>query len=101
MLKLISLLKRADGVSKDEFRTWVTEDHAPFARALPGLRRYVVNVTVDDDEFLYDAVNEMWFDSEEAFTAAYETDIGKRVAADSLVHVSRRERLLVSEVTVK
>ena len=38
---------------------------------------------------------------EEAFTAAYATDLGKQVAADSMAHVRGRVRLFVEhEVTV-
>ena len=97
MLKLISLLKRGDGISKDDFRTWVTEDHAPFARALPGLRRYVVNVTVDDDEYPYDAVNEMWFDNEEARAAAFASDAGAAAGGDAAAHASDRVHLKTTE----
>ena len=39
----------------------------------------------------------MRFDSEESFTKAYQTDLGKAVAADSLAHVERRDRLFVEE----
>ena len=40
MLKVISLLKRAEGLSHEEFAKWVVEDHVEFARKLPGLRKY-------------------------------------------------------------
>jgi len=99
MFKAMILLKRAEGTSFRAFREWWLVDHKPLAAQLPGLMKAVFNLVDGEGEF--DGVSELWFDSEEAFTAAYETDIGKRVAADSLVHVSRRERLLVSEVTVK
>jgi uncharacterized protein (TIGR02118 family) len=97
VLKLISLLKRADGISKDEFRQWVTVDHAPFAKALPGLRKYVVNVTIDDDEFAYDAVNEMWFDSEDARAAAFASDAGAAAGGDAAAHASDRVHLKTTE----
>ena len=42
-------------------------------------------------------MSELWFDSQAAFEAAYASDIGKAVAADSLAHVGRRERLFVNE----
>ena len=49
------------------------------------------------EELPYDGVSELWFDSREAFDAAYSTDLGKRVASDSLQHVSGRLRLFVEE----
>jgi len=97
MLKLMSLLKRTDGMSKDDFRKWVTEDHLPFARALPGIRKYVVNVTIDDDDFAYDAVNEMWFDSEEARVAAFASEAGKAAGGDAAAHAGERVHLKTTE----
>jgi len=44
-----------------------------------------------------DGVSELWFESQAAFEAAYASEIGQRVAADSMAHVARRERLLVAE----
>lgn len=95
MFKAMILLKRRDGLRPDEFRDWWLERHAPLARRLPGLRRAVFNIVEGDGE--YDGVSELWFDSEQAFAAAYASGIGKQVAADSISMVSRRERLLVAE----
>jgi hypothetical protein len=50
-----------------------------------------------DDGSAYDGVSELWFDSKEDFEAAYATEIGKGVAADSLAHLSARERMFVVE----
>jgi uncharacterized protein (TIGR02118 family) len=96
MFKAIILLTRAEGASREEFREWWLEQHAPLARQLPGLRRLVFNV-VETEGASYDGVSELWFDSEEAFEAAYASEIGRRVAADSLANVSARVRLLVDE----
>jgi uncharacterized protein (TIGR02118 family) len=94
--KAIILLARADGMSKDDFRQWWLEEHAPLARQLPELRRAVFNlVTTADAPF--DGVTELWFDSRRSFEEAYASELGKRVVADSLAHVSRRERLFVVE----
>lgn len=96
MFKAIILLTRSEGASHAEFREWWLERHAPLARQLPGLRRLVFNV-VDGDDVPYDGVSELWFDSQEAFEAAYATKLGEAVAADSLAHVSARVRLFVDE----
>jgi hypothetical protein len=50
-----------------------------------------------DDDSAYDGVSELWFDSREDFEAAYSTEIGVAVAADSLAHLSARERMFVVE----
>ncbi len=96
MLKLISLLRRAEGMSKEEFRTWVLDEHSTIARELPGLRSYTVSV-VESDDGPYDCVNEMTFDDEEARAAAFGSEHGKAVAADAAAHASERVHLVTTE----
>ncbi|MFM7409646.1 MAG: EthD family reductase [Actinomycetota bacterium] len=101
MFKAIILLTRGSDQNPEDFRRWWLEAHAPLARQLPGLRSLVFNLVSSDlngdTELPYDGVSELWFDSREAFDAAYATDLGKRVASDSLQHVSGRLRLFVEE----
>jgi uncharacterized protein (TIGR02118 family) len=96
MLKVISLLKRADGLSPEEFAKWVTQDHLEFAKRLPGLRKYTVNVSSGDDP-AFDAVNELYFDDEDARVAAFGSEFGKAAAADAGAHTSNRVHLLTTE----
>ncbi|QVQ53327.1 EthD family reductase [Spiractinospora alimapuensis] len=97
MLKVISLMRRAETMSSTEFRTWVLETHVPYARALPGLRGYRVNVPVDPDASAYDAVNEMYFDDEEARAAAFASDAGKAAGADAAAHTAERVHVISTE----
>jgi uncharacterized protein (TIGR02118 family) len=94
-MKAIILLTRREGDTPEDFRRWWLEEHAPLARELPGLRRLVFNVVEGDAP--YDGVAELWFDSPADFEAAYASEIGRRVAADSIAHVADRVRLLVDE----
>jgi len=94
-VKAIILLTRREGDTPEEFRRWWLEEHAPLARRLPGLRRLVFNLA--DGDAGYDGVSELWFDSQDAFDAAYASEIGQQVAADSLAHVGGRVRLFVEE----
>ncbi|MEV5893896.1 EthD family reductase [Nonomuraea fuscirosea] len=96
MLKVISLLKRAEGLSHEEFATWVVEEHVEFARKLPGLRRYTVSVSNGADG-AYDSVNELYFDDEDARAAAFGSEHGKAAAADAAAHTSQRVHLLTTE----
>jgi uncharacterized protein (TIGR02118 family) len=98
MFKAIILLSRGNDQSPEDFRRWWLEEHAPLARQLPGLRGLVFNLVTSPDS-PYDGVSELWFDTQEAFDAAYATEIGKQVASDSLSHVSGRLRLFVEEHT--
>ncbi|MBM3730241.1 MAG: EthD family reductase [Actinobacteria bacterium] len=101
MFKAIILLTRGADQTPDDFRRWWLEQHAPLARRLPGLRGLVFNLVPPNLDGgtapLYDGVSELWFDSRDAFDAAYATDLGKQVASDSLEHVSGRLRLFVEE----
>ena len=45
-------------------------------------------------------IAELWFESQEAFTAAYATEIGQAVAADSMAHLASRVRMFTEEVSV-
>ena len=96
MFKAMILLKKRDELSQHEFRNWWLGEHSKLATQLPGLKKLCFN-PVKDESSLYDGVAELWFDSEESFTEAYQTDLGKAVAADSLAHVDRRDRLFVEE----
>ena len=99
--KAVILLTRGTNQSPEDFRRWWLDHHAPLARQLPGLRGLTFNLVAPGlngaDDLAYDGVSELWFDSREAFDAAYATDLGKKVASDSLQHVSGRLRLFVEE----
>jgi uncharacterized protein (TIGR02118 family) len=98
VLKVFSLIKRREDLSLDEFRTWILEQHAPKGRELPGLREYKVSVIERDDPALrYHAVTELYFDDEDAFTAAFASEAGKAAGADVAAHASDRIRLLTQE----
>jgi len=90
MLKVISLMRRADGMSKEEFTTWITEEHVKFAREIPGLRKFVVNVTAADADTPYDSVNEIYFEDEDARAAGFASEAGKASGADAAAHTSER-----------
>ena len=95
MFKAIILLKRGETMSHDDFKTWWLVDHSKKAATLPGVRKIVFNLAADGSSF--DGISELWFDSKEAFEAAYESEIGKAVAADSMAHLADRQRIFVTE----
>lgn len=93
---IILLTRRADS-SHEEFAAWWLGEHAPLARQLPGVRRAVFNLVDEPAEGDPDGVSELWFDSRDDFVAAYATDLGQAVVADTLAHVSSRQRMFVDE----
>ena len=94
-MKVMVCLIRRDDMTREEFLQWWLHEHAPLARTLPGVQRIRFNVLEEDAP--YDGIAELWFESAEAADAAYATDIGKAVAADSMAHVSSRVRMLAGE----
>ena len=100
MFKAMIMLTRRDDMTHEEFKAWWLGEHQPLARQLPGVRKIRFNV-VEQDEFApCDGIAELWFESQEAFTAAYATEIGKAVAADSMAHLASRVRMFTEEVSV-
>jgi uncharacterized protein (TIGR02118 family) len=98
MLKVISLLKRKEGTSLEEFRKWALEEHPALGKKLPGLRHYRMSVVLEDNPDLpADAVSEFWFDDNEARLAAFATPEGKAAGADAAAHCSNRVHLLTEE----
>lgn len=94
--KAMILLSRREDMTVEQFRTWWVGEHTPLAHQLPGLRRSTFNVCEANDDGV-DGITELWFDTKADFEAAYATEIGKAVAADSLAHVRRRTRVMVAE----
>ncbi len=98
MVTMISLLKRAENLSFEEFQAWY-DQHAIAATTIPGLRHYYVNSATSPDQ-VWDAVSMLTFDDEQAMTAGLDSAEGKRSRADTLAHVSRREVLVVNRKEV-
>lgn len=94
MKVMVGLVRRED-MSREGFLHWWLEEHAPLARTLPGVRSIRFNVL--DEGAPFDGIAELWFDSSEAADAAYATEIGKAVAADSIAHVASRVRMISDE----
>jgi uncharacterized protein (TIGR02118 family) len=98
MLKVISLMKRKEGMSLEDFRKWALDEHPLLGKKLPGLRQYRMSVVLEDNPAApADAVSEFWFDSLEARTAAFGTPEGQAAGADAAAHCSARVHLLTEE----
>ena len=64
MLKVVSLLRKKDDISLEEFRDWALTEHPEKGKLLPGMRHYRMSVVLEDDPDLpYHAVSEFWFDA--------------------------------------
>src|SRR5690349_22075479 len=97
MIKLVFVLRRKGGLSREEFQRYWRERHAPLvaerARAI-GARRYVQVHTLDtplDDAVRehrrgepYDGVAELWWDDLDALAAAFASEDGLKAASELL-----------------
>lgn len=98
MVKLISLMKRKEGLSRAEFARWAVEEHGKIGPRLPGIREYRISVLrADQADADYDGVFEMWFDSMEALQAALDSPVGTEAREDAMAHASVRKHLRVDE----
>jgi len=80
--------------SLEDFRKYWLEVHGPLAIKLPGLRRYVQSHLIDE-AYLYanprfDGVAQLWFDSIEAFAAAFASPAGNDLMADGRLSSMRQ-----------
>jgi uncharacterized protein (TIGR02118 family) len=98
MIKVMALMKRKEGMSFEEFRKWLLDEHVIFARQLPGLRKYTANALVrEHPDSPYDGITELYFDSEQTMADALATDAGKAAGADAAAHCSNRFRMVCEE----
>jgi len=98
MMKVISLMKRADGSSREEFARWAIEEHAHLGTQMPGIRQYRINlVGADAPESEFDGAFEMWFDDAAAADAAFASTQGAAARDDAMAHASKRIHLRTDE----
>ena len=105
MVKSLSLLTRKAGLSHDEFiDRWVNE-HAPLARAVPGLRRYVLSFVnaqpvrpdVPRHGIEVDGIAELWYDDAEAMKRALATPEMKVLRDHGATIIGRIENFITEE----
>ena len=98
MLKVMSLLKRKEGMSFDEFRNWAKDDHPKLAVKIPGMRGYRMNVPLKENpDSPHDCISEMWWDSDEARLSGFGTEQGKAAGADAVAHCHSRFHFMAEE----
>lgn len=102
MLKVISLMKRRDDMSREEFYNWAKNEHPQKGMQIPTLKQYRMNVArLDEPEGAFDAVSEMWFEDAAAFDVGFGTDAGKAAREDAMSHCSQRIHVRVQEIILR
>ena len=115
MLKVVTFLKRREGLTREEFRKYYEDHHAPFGvkLLLPEVRRYfrryvtpMVHPVTGETEagFDYDVVMETWFDDQASFERAMARLASPKISAEivedeeRLFDRSRIQSVIVDEV---
>ena len=106
MVKAIAVIKRKQGLSREEFARHYEEVHAPLVlKCFPTIRKYVRNhivVAAGADEPDFDCITELWFDDIEGHAAVYDvwkSEVGKPIRDDEKTFIDRSRliNLLVEE----
>lgn len=103
VIKLVAMLRRPFGISREEFQRWWLEEHVPKVREYPGLRKYVVSLAVPSGlgEPIFDGIAELWFDdlaAAEQAVASPEAVVGHNHA---LANTEIEIRLLAEEHVIR
>ena len=108
MIKRVSLLTRKDGMTREQFiRHWL-EIHAPLARPVPGLVRYVQSHILEEPtrpdipttEVEVDGVAELWYDDRAAMARAHASPEAKTLFADGALFIGRIKAFVVDEKVI-
>ena len=108
MIKIVGLLTRKEGISREEFvRHWF-DTHGPLAHAVPGIRRYVQSHIIDvrmrpdiaETDVAVDGIAELWYDDVDAIRAASKSPESERVREDEPNFVKTIDWFLATEKTI-
>ena len=97
MHKIMVYLKRRADLDRPAFFSWWLGGHRQLAEKIPGLRRYTISLEADGEDGLFDGMAELWFEDVAAAAAGFASLEGRAAGADAQAHVSRLERLGLSE----
>jgi uncharacterized protein (TIGR02118 family) len=108
MIKSLSLLVRRDGMTHEQFMKHWVEVHAPLARKVPGIRRYVQSHIVDERRrpdippigIAVDGAAELWYDDREAMGRALASPQMKALHTDGALFIGRIQSYIVDEHVV-
>ena len=99
---MVILMKKKASLTDQEFAKYWLEKHAPLAKKMPGLRKYVVNVVQrpPNREADYDGVVELWFDDRDGMKKAFSSTEGLATQKDTASFTSKLITLYIDEHTI-
>ena len=105
-VKLIALLNRKPGMSREDFgRRWV-EGHSPLTLKFENLKGYRINVAIDgyqelEGELPYDGTAELWWDSLEEMQEDFASEEAATAVADADTFTVVRTHIYTEEFVLR
>jgi uncharacterized protein (TIGR02118 family) len=109
-LKRMSLLRRREDVSPEQFAHEWQAVHGPLVKRLPGVLGYRQNLitqrqspkgtVVGHDGLPVDGIVELWFASTDSLDAAFASPVGREAMAHATTFIAEITTFLVDEVVV-
>ncbi|HZP35423.1 MAG TPA: EthD domain-containing protein [Methylomirabilota bacterium] len=108
MIKRISLLARKEGMTREQFTRHWLEVHAPLARSVPGLERYVQSHILEEFERAdiptvpgqIDGIAELWFEDRTSMERALASPEMAALHADGRLFIGANRTFVVEEKTI-
>lgn len=99
MFKLIILLTKKPTMTDDDFAQYMLDKHAPIAKKMPGLRKYVVSIVhrPPNKEPDYHGVAELWFDDRNSMKSAFSSPQGQMTQMDTQNFAEKTMTLFTDE----
>jgi hypothetical protein len=95
--KLVAALKRREDLTRNEFKSWWLDRHAPVVVAFPELGRYQVDIVDEQPERFVDGIAEVSFKDLPTLQRIMSTKQVKDTQHDSQLHTRARYRMFVEE----
>jgi uncharacterized protein (TIGR02118 family) len=105
MIKVLAVLHKRPDMSREEFVRYWREVHAPLAGRMEGVRRYVINPTLEAfamGEPSFDGVAELWFDDASAARVAFASPVGIATTQDvaKFAQPERTQIVIAEEIPI-
>ncbi len=99
MFKLVILLTKKTSMTEGDFAKYLLEVHAPVARKMLGLRKYVVSIVQKppNREPEYHGIAELWFDDQNSMKNAFSSEQGQITQKDTENFASKTVTLYTDE----
>ena len=106
MVKVIALLKRKPGMTREAFKRRWLDEHLKLSSQIPDLLGYYVNIAIDHQpdgdgvQPLFDGTAELWFEDIETMEAAFTSEKGVIAGVDADSFADVRIHIYTEEHTV-